>query len=83
MYYVLQYLVCFHELKFDGQIYIFKIHGVCTSADSGFFRLLVQGGVKSTVFGVFEDLTFKISEGSDQNWSCPGFALLAVSALDV
>ena len=23
--------------------------------------------------------TFKISEGSDQNWSCPGSALLAVS----
>ena len=25
------------------------------------------------------DLTFKISEGSDQNWSCPESALLAVS----
>ena len=26
-----------------------------------------QGGVKSTVFGVFEDLKFKISEGYKQN----------------
>ena len=33
-----------------------------------FFRLLVyQGGVKSTVSGVFEDLKFKISEGYKQN----------------
>ena len=31
------------------------------------------------VSGVFEDLKFKISEGSDQNWSCPESALLAVS----
>ena len=33
--------------------------------DSGFFRH--QGIVKATVSGVFEDLKFKISEGSDQN----------------
>ena len=26
------------------------------------------GIVKATVFGVFEDLKFKISEGLDQNW---------------
>ena len=38
-----------------------------------------QGIVKATVFGVFEDLKFKISEGSDQNWSCPESALLPVS----
>ena len=42
---------------------------LCTIGDSGFFRL--QGIkvciVKATVFGVFEDLKFKISEGSDQN----------------
>ena len=38
-----------------------------------------QDIVKATVFGVFEDLKFKISEGSDQNWSCPDSALLAVS----
>ena len=51
-----------------------------TLADSEFvldFRY--QGGVKSTVSGVFEDLKFKISEGYKQNWSCPGSALLAVS----
>ena len=34
----------------------------------------------STGSGVLEDLTFKISEGSDQNRSCPESALLAVSA---
>ena len=33
--------------------------------------------MKATVFGVYEDLKFKISEGSDQN--CPDSALLAVS----
>ena len=38
-----------------------------------------QGIVKATLSGVFEDLKFKISEGSDQNWSCPESALLAVS----
>ena len=36
--------------------------------------------VKATVSGVFEDLKLKISEGSDQNWSCPESAMLAVSA---
>ena len=36
--------------------------------------------MKPTVFGVFEDLKFKISEGLDQNWCFPGSALLAVSA---
>ena len=40
-----------------------------TLADSGFFlNFLYQGGVKSTVSWVFEDLKFKISEGSDPNW---------------
>ena len=48
-----------------------------TLGDSGFFRL--QGIVKATGSGVIEDLKFKISEGSDQNWSCPESALLAVS----
>ena len=39
-----------------------------------------QGIVKVTHSGVFEDLKFKISEGSNQNWGCPESALLAVSA---
>ena len=39
-----------------------------------------QGGVKATVSGVVEDLKFKISEGSDQNWCFPDSAQLAVSA---
>ena len=36
--------------------------------------------MKATVSGVVEDLKFKISEGSDQNWCFPDSALLAVSA---
>ena len=28
--------------------------------------------MKATVFGVLEDLTFRISEGSDQNWADSG-----------
>ena len=53
-----------------------KIHGLqCvvkpnalsnTLADSGFFKIfLYRGGVKSTVSWVFEDLKFKISEGTE------------------
>jgi hypothetical protein len=36
--------------------------------------------VKAIVSGVVEDLKFKISEGSDQNWCFPDSAQLAVSA---
>ena len=43
-------------------------------------KVWYQGILKATVSGVFEDLKFKISEGSDQNGSCPDSALLAVSA---
>ena len=58
-----------------------KVLNVCTLADSGFFKnFLYQGGVKSTVSWVFEDLKkFKISEGSDPNWCFPDSAQLAVS----
>ena len=50
-------------------------------ADSGFFKnFLYQGGVKSTVSWVFEDLKFKISESYDQNWCFPDCAQLTVSA---
>ena len=50
-------------------------------ADSGFFKnFLYQGGLKSTVSRVFEDLKFKISEDYDQNWCFPDSAQLAVSA---
>ena len=52
----------------------------CTLADSRFFQtFLYQGGVKSTVSWIFEDLKFKISEGYDQNWCFPDSAQLAVS----
>ena len=51
-----------------------------TLADSGFFKnFLYEGGVKSTVSLVFEDLKFKISEGYNQNWCFPDPAHLAVS----
>ena len=33
----------------------------------GLHQVWYQGGVKATVSAVFEDLKFKISEGSDQN----------------
>ena len=47
-----------------------------------FFRVLVsQVAVKSTVFGVFENLKFKISEGYNPNWCFPDSAQLAVSAI--
>ena len=53
---------------------------LCILADSGNFKnFLYQGGVKSTVFCVFEDLKFRISEGYDQNWCFPDCAQLAVS----
>ena len=51
-------------------------------ADSGFFKnFLYQGGVKSTVSWVFEDLKFKISEGYDQNWCFPDSAQLGLRQL--
>ena len=51
---------------------------LCTLADSGFFfKILYQGGVKSTVSWVFEDIKSKISEGYDQNGWFPDSAQLA------
>ena len=44
-----------------------------------FHQVWYQGGVKATVSGVVEDLKFKISEGSDQNWCFPDSGQLAVS----
>ena len=41
---------------------------------------MYQGGVKSTVSCVFEDLKFKISEGYDQNWCFPYSPHLAETA---
>ena len=55
---------------------IVPITKLFTLADSGFFEnFLYQGGVKSTVSWVFEDLKFKISEGYDQFWSEPSEVL--------
>ena len=46
-------------------------------AHSGFLKnFLYQGGKKSTVSWVFEDLKFKISEGYNQNWCFPDCAQL-------
>ena len=53
------------------------------STYKGFHQVWYQGIVKATVSGVFEDLKFKISEGSDQNRSCPDSAQLAVSAFTI
>ena len=45
---------------------------VPTLADSRFFKnFLYQGGVKSTVSWIYENLKFKILEGYNQNWSEP------------
>ena len=45
-----------------------------------FHQVWYQSILKATGSGVLEDLTFKISAGSDQNWCFSGSALLAVSA---
>ena len=50
------------ELK--GIYYLYKIH---TCLHQGMSKVWYQGILKATVSGVFEDLKFKISEGSDQN----------------
>ena len=45
---------------------------VPTLANSRFFKnFLYQGGEKSTVSWIFENLKFKISEGYNQNWCYP------------
>ena len=55
-------------------------HCVPILAVLGFFKdFYYQGGVKSTVSWVFEDLKLKISEGNDQNWCFPDPAQLVVS----
>ena len=67
-------------LQVGNYLFILINFPVCALADSGFFKnFLYQGGVKSTVSWVFEDLKFKISEGYDQNWCFPDCAQLAVS----
>ena len=48
-----------------GHLTLFTLFYVCTLGDTGFFRL--QGILKCTVSWVFENLKFKISDGSDQN----------------
>ena len=46
---------------------LYQIH-VSTLGDSGDFQTSrYQGIVKATASEIFEDLKFKISEGSDQN----------------
>ena len=70
----------FSDIRFNDNFWFRCFSAIYILADSGFFKnFLYQGGVKSTVSGVFEDLKFKISEGYQQNWSFPVSALLAVS----
>ena len=45
-----------------------------------FLDFKVSSYIEGYSFWVLWDLKFKISEGSDQNWSCPESAQLAVSA---
>ena len=52
-----------HWHRFLTEIEIRKKY-VCILADSGFYY---QGGVKSTISGVFEDLKIKVSEDYKQN----------------
>ena len=63
------------------QIYVLLTNYIVhTLANSGFFKnFLYQGGVRSTVSWVFDDLKFKISKGYDQNWCFSDSAQLAVS----
>ena len=66
-YFYVKFLGRFHESTIFSRNRVclqFIYSYMCTLGDTGFFRL--QGIVKSTVFGVFEDLKFKISGGSDQ-----------------
>ena len=78
-----------HSTEYEGALHKllkFQYLGdidICTTYDTtiqGFHQVWYQCGEMSTVFGVFEDLKFKISEGSDQNWCFPDPAQLAVSA---
>ena len=59
---VVQQLLHGHQIPALMLVAILKVPIL---GDSGFFRH--QGIVKATVSEVFEDLKFKISEGSDQN----------------
>ena len=75
-------IIDFHDSNtcYSSRLYGIQNGIICILADSGFFKnLLHQGGVKSTVFWVFEDLKFKNSEGYDQNWCFPDSAQRVVS----
>ena len=70
-----------HKMFCAGPNFLCRTKNLFTLADSGFFKnFLYEGGLKSTVSWVFEDLKFKISEGYNQNWCFPDSAQLAVSA---
>ena len=52
-------------LSIQGTIFIYYV------STYGFHQVWYQGIVKATVSGVFEDLKFKISEGSENfNFAC-------------
>ena len=56
------------QIAIANLFYTLILFSTQTLGDSGFFQTSsYQGIVKSTVSGVFEDLTFKISEGYKQN----------------
>ena len=74
--------MCIHDCLTTEKVHVYLINNyVPKLADLGLFKnCLYQGGVKTTVSWVFEDLKFKISEGYDQNWCFPDSAQLAASA---
>ena len=74
------HILSFPLEKVSKVVFFYSRQSIYILADSGFLKnFLYQGGVKSTVSWVFEDLKFKISEGYDQNWCFPDSAQLAVS----
>ena len=60
------------ELGMSGNIFTKKMDFLCT-----YIRGFTKFGIKVLFLIGYK---FKISEGSDQNWSCPESAQLAVSA---
>ena len=73
------YVVDLYRKVFCNDLMSFLLSNIYISRFRIFKNFLYQGGVKSTVFLVFEDLKFKISDGYDQNWCFPDSAQLAVS----
>ena len=84
---ILQYSQCYFNESFEINtisklnlklIYFFTL--IWNTYIRGFTKFGIKVSWSLQFCRVFEDLKFKISEGSGQNWCFPGSALLAVSA---